>query len=155
MDLANLLKIKSEVIRKYSEDKSYLSKIDFWSFIKNVNYYSFKTSQSVFNYLKGSQDIQILDERVSSGKLSLLIETEEIKLDDFVANRLEIIQDIEVKTNDLIYHSSNYEINPEFNTKNALNTKEICFFDIKHQSHKLILRLKSENKGFIELQAEV
>ncbi len=147
----DLSKIKAEIIRKFSENKIYLSKFDFWSYIDDVNYFSFKTSQVGFRYIKGDRSLEVIEERVSSGRLALIVKFEPIKLDEFTFDKVEIIQDIEVKVNELIFLSSSYGLKEVFNTKNAMKTKELRIFDVKCQSKMLVIKVDSGTNEHIEL----
>jgi hypothetical protein len=149
----DLSKIKSEIIKKFSENKTYLSKFDFWSFVDDVNYFSFKTSQIGFRYIKGDKSLNIIEERVSSGRLAVILKFEPVKLDEFIFDKVEIIQDIEIKTNDLTFISSSYSLKEAFNTRNAMKTKELKIFDVKAQGKILVMKIESNTTEHIELTA--
>jgi hypothetical protein len=144
-------RIKAEVIKKYSENRIYLSKLDFWSYVDKPSHFTFKTSQTGFRYIKGNAGVEIREERVTSGKLAIVVNVEPVKLDDFILDRVEIIQDVEFKDNELVYQSGAYELKTEFNTKNPNNTKALQIFDVKCQNDKLTLKLDSGNGQYIEL----
>jgi hypothetical protein len=147
----DLSKIKSEIIKKFSEHKMYLSKLDFWSYIEDTNFFSFKTSQVGFRYIQGSTGLDIVDQHVTSGRLAVSLKVEPIKLDDFAIDTIEIIQDIDVKQNEVFFVSGNYELKDEFNTKNSMNTKDLNMFDIRCQNKRISLRIETQQNQFIEL----
>ena len=144
-----LTHIKSDIIRKYTEHKQFLSGIDFFSNITGTENFSFRTSQQGYRYLKG-KGLHIVEERVSAGRMAIIIEIDTIKLDDFTLNKIEIVQDIEVKVDKLYFLSGAYTTRPEFHTRNQLGQKDISIFDIKKTVHHLIFRIQTGNNEFIE-----
>lgn len=147
----DLSKIKPEIIKKYYEHKTFLSNLDFWSCIDDVTHFSFKTSQVGFRYLQGNPDLAIAGQHVTSGRLAIFIEIEPIKLDDFLLEKIEIIQDIDIKANEVFFSSGTYVLKEEFNTKNSMNTKDLRIFDIRLQNGKLTMRLDKSGNEYIEL----
>jgi hypothetical protein len=148
MDFA---RIKAEIIRKYSEGKNTLSNINFWSYVQAPNYATFKTSQLFFRQIKSFDEITVLEEKVSAGKMALIIKIPEIKLDDTLFDTIEIIQDIETKRDELTFQSFNFEVSNTFDTKNIFRQKDINLFDIKSASNNIIIRIGTNGQEFIEL----
>ena len=150
----DLTKIKAEIFKKYAENKAHLSSLDFWSAVEKPNYFSFRTSQTGFRYLKDHPDIEILEEKIVSGRMVIFIGIEDIKLDENTVDKIEIIQDIDVKRDELIYQSGNYQINPEFNIKNPYNQKVVNIFDIRSINKSLSFKILTASREHIELSAQ-
>jgi hypothetical protein len=147
----DLNRIKPELIRKFSEHKNHLSKLDFWSFVDDVHFFSFKTSQVGFRYIQGNPNLDIIDQHVTSGRLAVYLGIEPIKLDDFTVEMIEIVQDIDVKVNEVIFVAGAYDLKDEFNTKNSMNTKDVGIFDIRCQNKKVTFRMATSGDEYIEL----
>lgn len=152
MDFTN---IRSEILKKYTENKNFLGKLDFWSQVKKPEYFSFKVSQITYRYIKGNKDLKVLEERISNGRLALLIQIPGVKLDEWSVNTVEVIQDIEVKGDGIYFSFASFEIYPEFNMKNAFNQKQLCIFDAKMQKNLLLLKLRTSGVEYIELSCPI
>jgi hypothetical protein len=148
-------KIKVTAFQKYNETKNFLSKTDLWSSIESPSYFSFKVSPTTFNNIKNNPDTIILEENLMSGKFSILIETPDIRLDDFIVRTIQIIQDIDIKTSSYIYLASIFKIQSEFNTRNYFKQKDLVIFDIKLQDKKLIFKLSTSGDEYIELYTTI
>jgi hypothetical protein len=149
----DFVKLKSELIKKYIENKNFLASMDIWSQITGLNYFTFRVSQLSFRYLQSNPDIKVLEQGVSAGKLAVMIKIPEMKLDEFRVDKLEIVQDIEIKSEGTFYSSANFNIRKDFNTKNSLNQKALRIFDLRYQTPHLTLRVEKPGGEFIELIA--
>lgn len=145
-----LSKLKAEAIRHYTLNKQFLSSIDFWSQITKLNYFTFKVAPISFRYLKSDKTLKILDERVSSGRLSLLIEIPQIKLEDYVLEKIEVLQDVDIKEEGFFYQSVSYSIKKDFNTRNVLKQKPFRIFDAKLQMNILTMRAETSSGDILE-----
>lgn len=129
--------------------------MDMWSQITQINHFTFRVSQLSFQMIKSNTEIKVLEQGVSSGKLAIMIQIPEVKLDEFSVDRLEIVQDIEIKNEGIFYYSANVTLRKDFNTKNTLNQKALRIFDARYTSHQLCMRLEKPVGECIELEVNL